>query len=195
MDRKDAVSTFLEILQRALDEADPVAVYSDGSSVNDYDVGFVLQVGSSHLILSAITSKGEPDGRRFIRLEDVHRIDSKTSYLGKLRLLHEYKDAVFVSEPLLVGDLSDMHAMLEAAKLSGSIVSLLDDEGYGPSGFVREVASDYVALQRINSKGSPDGVAVMMLEAIARLTMDTREEQVLGFLYRYHFELQRMIDN
>ncbi len=195
MGGRDAVSTFIELLLQARQEAQPVAVYSSDSESNDYDVGFVEVVSNTHLVLNAITPKGESDGRHLIPLEHIHRVDSKTAYVNKLKLLHQYHDSVFESTLAPVTEAPDMVSMLEGAKEHGHVVSLLDAEGYGPSGFVKDVASDHVELQRLNSKGMPDGVAVLMLEAVHRITVDTREERVLGFLFRYHYELQRLIDS
>ena len=195
MGRRDAVSTFIELLQQAHDAAQPVAVYSSDSEANDYDVGFVEIVTKTHLILNAMTPKGESDGRHLIPLEHIHRVDSNTAYVNKLKLLHQYHDSVFTAGPPPIGVATDMPAILEAAKESGQVVSLLDSEGFGPSGFVKDVAEDFVELQRLNSKGMPDGLAVVMLDAVHRITVDTREEQVLGFLFRYHYELQRLIDS
>ena len=123
------------------------------------------------------------------------QVTSQTAYAARLMLLNEYRDIVFNEESHLVGAPDDMAGILGLAKELGHVVSLLDAEGYGPSGFVREIAADFVELQRLNSKGMPDGIAVLRLDAIDRITVNTRDEQVLAFLYRYHFEWERKLES
>jgi hypothetical protein len=196
MNGRNAAQRFEEILRHARESESAIAVYANDSDLNDYEVGFVEDVGTRSLVLLALTPKGEPDGRQVILVEDIHRIDAETAYTKKLSLLYSYRTSVFETDfhklPKDTG--RDVPSLLEVAREQNICVNLVDQYGYGPSGFIRQVGTDHVELERLNSKGHPDGIAVIMLDAIDRVHLGRREEQVLAFLHRYNVGLKRLLD-
>jgi hypothetical protein len=196
MKGKDAAQRFAETFREAMGKDEAVAVYANESDLNDYEVGFVEAVSEEDLILLALSPKGEADGRLVIPLLDVHRVEFGSSYTKKLELLYQYRGDIFDRDfkaiPATVR--RDSRSLLEYARDNGMLVNLVDRFGYGPSGFVRSVADDYVEVERLGSGGEPDGTSILMLDAIDRVHVGRREEQMLLFLYRYHYELKRLLE-
>jgi hypothetical protein len=188
-------SHFLKTLQAAHEEGTAVAVYADTADFSAYEVGFVDYADSNEIVLLCLTPKGEPDGRRVLRTDDVSRVDSENTYLRRLELLYQYRESVFGKDfkPGPEGG-RDLRAQLEHARDTNCIVHLVDDNDYGPSGFVRELGEDYIELERVGLNGEPDGRSVLLMAGIARVHLGRRQDQILEFLYRYNYELKRLLE-
>jgi hypothetical protein len=188
---------FLATLQEALDSGRAVAVYADADDYQTYEVGFVEHADTHEVVLRCLTPKGEPDGRRAIRTDDVVRVDLDNSYVRKLELLYQYRETVFDKDfrPLPANMARDLRSQLEFAREEGIVVHLVDANDYGPSGLVREVGHDYVDIERLGPSGEPDGVATMLLASIGKVHMGRRQDQILEFLYRYNHGLRKLLES
>lgn len=191
----DGKSKFLQTLGRALENSRAVAVYADAEDFQSYEVGFVEHFDADEIVLLCLTPKGEPDGRRAIRADDVQRVDIDTTYTRKLELLYQYRDAIFDKDfrPAPKGG-ATLKAQLEHAMETHTLVHLADANDYGPSGFVKCVGEDYVEILRIGANGEPDGTATILSSGISKVHFARRQEQLLEFLYRYNFELKRLLE-
>jgi hypothetical protein len=187
---------FLSTLRDAIEGGRAVAVYAEADDYQAYEVGFVEYADSSEIVLQCLTPKGEPDGRRALRTDDVVRVDADNAYIRKLELLYQYRDTVFDKDfrKGVTGKL-DLRGQLEHAKASNTIVHLVDSNDYGPSGFIREVGDDYVEIERIGTNGEPDGTSTMLVGSISKVHVGRRQDQVLEFLYRYNYELKRLLES
>jgi hypothetical protein len=190
----DGKAKFLATLTRALEEGRAVAVYAEADNFQSYEVGFVEHVTDDELVLLCLTPKGEPDGRRVLRADDVARIDRDTTYTRKLELLFEYRESIFDNDfrSAPIGA-ADLRGQLEHARLNNTLVHLVDSSDYGPSGFVQVVGDDYVEIERIGNNGEPDGVATILLSGISKVHFARRQEQLLEFLHRYNCKLKRLL--
>lgn len=188
---------FLTTLNEAQSAGKAVAVYAESEDYQAYEVGFVEHADVSEIVLMCLTSKGEPDGRRAIRTDDVVRIDTNNAYIRKLELLYEYRETVFDKDFRRVNGRfgTDLRSQLQHAKESNTIVHLVDANDYGPSGFVREIGDDYVDVERIGPNGEPDGFSTLLVESINKVHIGRRQDQMLEFLYRYNYELKRPLGN
>lgn len=187
-------SQFQQTLHQAMENGSAVAVYADATDSQSYEVGFVEFVDSGELALQCLTPRGEPDGRRVIRMDEVMRVDYSSTYTRKLELLYQYRDSVFESSfrkgP---GAKADLRGQLVHAQTQRSIVHLVDDNDFGPSGFVLDVGEDYVLLERIGSQGEPDGTSTLLMDSIAKVHVGRRQDQILEFMYRYNYELKNLL--
>ena len=190
----DGRSKFLETLRDAQAKSRAVAVYAESDDFQSYEVGFVEHADGGEIVLLCLTPKGEADGRRSVRLDDVARVDFDTAYTRKLELLYQFRDTIFDKDfKQGPGCGTDLRSQLEHAKESHTLVHVVDSHDYGPSGFVRSVGKDYVEIERIGPNGEPDGVATILSESITKIHLSRRQEQVLEFLHRYNFELKRLL--
>jgi hypothetical protein len=186
---------FLKTLHTAIENGNAVAVYADSEDYQSYEVGFVEYADSSEIVLQCLTPKGEPDGRRVLRTDEVTRVDSENTYTRKLELLYQYRDSVFDNN-FRTGPAgkADLHAQLLHAHETRCIVHLVDENDFGPSGFLQEVGTDYVILERIGTNGEPDGKSMLLMDSISKVHIGRRQDQVLEFLYRYNYELKRLLE-
>jgi hypothetical protein len=192
----DGKSKFLKTLGKALEGSRAVSIYADADDFQSYEVGFVEHFDSQEIVLLCLTPKGEPDGRRAIRTDDVLRIDVDTTYTRKLELLYQYRDTIFDKDfRAAPKGGTTLKAQLEHAMETHTLVHLVDGNDYGPSGFVQAVGEDYVDLLRIGANGEPDGTATILSAGISKVHFARRQEQLLEFLYRYNFELKRLLES
>jgi len=188
---------FVSTLQQAQQQERAVAIYSDADDYQSYEVGFVEYADMSEVVLLCLTPKGEPDGKRALRVDDIARVDSDNSYIKKLELLYQYRTSIFDNDFKRKSERQsgDLRSQLLAAKDSNSIVHLVDSNDYGPSGFVKHVGDDYIEIERIGSNGEPDGASTLLLGTICKVHIGRRQDQVLEFLYRYNHELKRLLES
>jgi hypothetical protein len=186
---------FLHTLHSAMENGSAVAVYADTDDYQSYEVGFVEHADSSELVLMCLTPKGEPDGRRALRMDDVSRVDFENAYTRKLELLYQYRESVFDKE-FRRGPQgkTGLKAQLEHARDEHTIVHLVDDNDFGPTGFIRTLGDDYVEVDRIGANGEPDGRSTMLMASISKVHFGRRQDQILEFLYRYNYELKRLLE-
>jgi len=188
-------SRFIQTLTQALEKGNAVSVYAEAEDYQSYEVGFVEHVDNYELTLLCLTSKGEPDGRRVLHMDDVMRVDVDNAYIRKLELLYQYRDTIFERE-FRSGPKgsADLKAQLLHASETNSVVHLVDGNDYGPSGFVREIGEDYIEIERLGPQGEPDGHATLLLSNIAKVHIGRRSEQMLEFFHRYNFGLRKLLD-
>jgi hypothetical protein len=190
----DGKQRFLNTLNSAVGKTTAVAVYADADDFQSYEVGFVEFADSEEVVLLCLTPKGEPDGRRAIRMEEVLRVDVDTVYTKKLELLYEYRETMFDKEfRVTPKEPGGLRTQLESAMESHTLVHLVDTNDFGPTGFVQAVGSDFVEIQRIGPNGEPDGIASVLYFGVSKVHFGRRQEQILEFLYRYNFELKRLL--
>lgn len=191
-----AKTCILQLLSDAQQSGRAVAVYSDAEETSGYEVGFVGHVDDDNLTLNALTNRGEPDGMRYYSLEEIVRVDAETAYIARLELLYEYRDSIFDREFASGSRVSqDLRAQLLHAKETGIIVHLVDGSDVGPTGLVRTIGDDHVEIDRLSANGECDGRTVMLFQDIAKAHFGRKTEQVLGFLYRYHVGLKRLLES
>ena len=186
----------LKALHDAIERESAVAIYADCNDYQSYEVGYVEHADASEVVLLCLTPKGEPDGRRALRTDDISRVDTENMYIKKLELLYQYRDSIFDKDFRKKSTLpkADLRSQLEHARHANTIVHLVDDNDYGPSGFIRDIGDDFVEIERIGANGEPDGSATLLMSNISKVHIGRRQDQVLEFLYRYNYELKRLLE-
>lgn len=187
----------LETLATAMAQGRAVALYCNPDDFQSYEVGFVDFADDSEVVIKCLTPRGEPDGRRALRTDDVIRVDFDNAYVRKLELLYQYRDSVFDSDfpELPASAQGDLRSQIEFARANEIVVHLVDSEDFGPSGFVREVGDDFVDIERLGPSGEPDGIATLLLSSVSKVHLGRRQDQVLGFMHRYNVGLRRLLES
>ena len=190
---RDSESRFLEILRQAKGGHRPIAVYVDTDSEGQYEVALVEDVDDENVSLLCLTREGLPNGRRYLELSSIDRVDTDNAYLRKIELLHQYSDAVLDKtfrpgppDPSLASHLR--HAME-----TNTLIEIADKDDYVLNRFVRFVGEDFVQIERVTKQGMPDGESVLRLESIETVHIGQRSDQILEFLYRYNVDLKRLL--
>lgn len=195
MASSNGLGRFLQTLHEAQTNSAAVAVYADSEDYQAYEVGFVEYADAHEVVLLCLTPKGEPDGRRILRMEDVMRVDVENAYIKKLELLYQFRETVFAKDfpDRPKSGRGGMQSVLAKAQEDRQIVHIVDGNDYGPSGFVKEVGDDFVVIDRIGGHGEPDGCATLLLDHVSKIHVGRRTEQILAFLHQYNHGLKKLL--
>lgn len=193
MPSADLKEKILAELKAAHEHGRALAIHSNRNEPGQYEVAFVDEVREYQVTLRCLTPRGEVDGVSVVRLDDIFRVDSETTYCRRVELLYQYRDSVFSDEATIsAGEVTDI---LRHAAETNAIVHVLDYSDYGPLGFVEEVGEDYVIVRRVSTGGEPDGRATVGLDAIASVHVNRRSDQVVAFLHRYNVDLRKLLES
>jgi pimeloyl-CoA synthetase len=188
---------FHEVLRRKQEDGKLVCIFHGEDGSDKFDVGFVESLTASTVTLLAVSPRGDFDGRIVMNLEDLNRIETDDRYSKKIELLNHYRESVFKPDDKV--DISARQSApidhLKKAQAENSVVCVEDQSGNTVTGFVAEIGDDYVEIEMLSQNGDPDGRAVVHIGNMARMQVGSREQQVRSFLYRYHYELKRMLSD
>lgn len=190
---RDSESRFLDELRQAKTSGRAVAIYASTDSEGQYEVALIEHVDEENVALMCLTREGLPNGRRYLELSAIDRIDMDNAYLRKLELLHQYSDTVL--EKTFRPGPSDgaLVTQLRHAMDTNTLIEISDKDDYVLNGFVRYVGDDYVQVERVTKQGMPDGESIIRFEAIETVHIGQRSDQILEFLYRYNVDLKRLL--
>lgn len=183
----------MQVLRDAQELNKAVSVYhaAEGDS-GRFEVGFVESISSSTVTLGCANSRGEADGTLVLRIEDLDVVEIDDAYTRKIELLSQFQGSIF--KPSDSQNADSFEGQLQRASDDHLILTAEDDRGHRFTGFVHEHGDDYFVLNLVNAYGAPDGQAVLQKGCIVKIEVDRRDEQVRGFLYRYHYELKKLIE-
>jgi len=189
-------SKFYEVLKQQQEKEKLVCVYHGDDGHDKFDVGFVESLTPTMLTLLAVSPRGEYDGRVVMHLDDLNRIEMDDRYSRKIELLHQYRGSVFKTEDHVNPNArtDDAHAQLQRAMEEQQVACVEDIKGNSVTGFIAEVGDDYVMIEALTQLGEPDGQSVINLEEVGRVQIAARDQQIRGFLYRYNFELRKLLE-
>jgi hypothetical protein len=187
---------FYEVLKHQQEKEKLVCVYHGDDGHDKFDVGFIESLTSTTLTLLSVSPRGEFDGRVVMHLDDLNRIEMDDRYSRKIQLLHQYRGSIFKSEdhvnPQARAD--DLHAQLVRAVEAHEVACVEDIKGNSVTGFIAEAGEDFVVVESLTQMGEPDGQSVINLDEVTRVQVGARDQQIRGFLYRYNYELRKLLE-
>jgi len=187
---------FYEVLKQQQEKEKLVCVYHGDDGHDKFDVGFIESLTQTTLTLLSVSPRGEYDGRVVMHLDDLNRIEMDDRYSRKIELLHQYRGSVFKTDdhvnPKARAD--DLHAQLVRAVEEHEVACVEDVKANAVTGFVAEVGDDFVVIEALTQLGEPDGQAVINLDEVVRVQLGARDQQIRGFLYRYNYELRKLLE-
>jgi hypothetical protein len=187
---------FFDVLKEQQESEKLVCIYHGDDGHDKFDVGFVESLTPTTLTLLSVSPRGEFDGRVVMHLDDLNRIEMDDRYSRKIELLHQYRGSVFKTEdhvnPSARAD--DLHSQLSRAVEEQQVACVEDIKGNAVTGFIAEVGDDFVMIEALTQLGEPDGKSVINLEEVARVQIGARDQQIRGFLYRYNYELRKLLE-
>jgi hypothetical protein len=187
---------FFEVLKKQQDNEKLVCVYHGDDGHDKFDVGFVESLSATSLTLLSVSPRGEFDGRVVMQLDDLNRVETDDRYSRKIELLHQYRGSVFKTEDKVntQARTDDLYEQLARASEESQVACVDDIKGNSVTGFIREVGDDYVEIEALTQLGEPDGKSIINLEDVSRVQIGARDQQVRCFLYRYNYELRKLLE-
>lgn len=188
---------FYEILRAQQESEKLVCVYHSDDGHDKFDVGYVESLTATTLTLLSVSPRGEYDGRVVMLIDALDRIETDDRYARKIELLHQYRGSVFKNDDNVKRDAHshNLQDQLSHASQEHDVTSVEDNKGNTITGFVQEVGDDYVVIDVLTQLGEPDGRAIVSLRDVSRVQIGARDQQARSFLYRYNFELRKLLES
>jgi hypothetical protein len=179
------VSKALEILDGAREAGEVVCLYSNAYS-SRFSAGFVEGATHNHVVLRALSPNGRADGWLLRPLDHIARIDWRGQYEQRLLFLAQMREARW-SDFLLPVELSaDLAFETMGAAQRFELPVQIDSGSDEPAeGFVSELSTDSVTLDKIARDGNFDGHTIFSLDDIEKIIVDDADLQDLALLSRH----------
>lgn len=166
------------VIQSCLDRGELIGVYYEPDS---FEVGFVREFDGDSFRIERIDRYGQNWGSFVGTLDKVIRVQYGTQYMQSVQLLMERirrgtNGSHGAPESL------EMEKLLEFCKTKNLVVALYGEDGNVVYGYVRAYSSEHVEVEEISYLGYEDGIRVMPMEDIARLTYGGPDEESRMFL-------------
>lgn len=179
------VSKALEILDAAREAREVVCLYASPYS-SHFAAGFVEGATHNHVVLRLLSSNGRADGWLLRSLDDIARIDWRGQHEKRLLFLAQMREARWNDFLLPVEPSTDLvFETLLAARKFDLPVQIDTGSDEPAEGFVSELSTDWVTLDKIAHDGGFDGHVVLSLRDIEKIEVDEEDLQDLALLSRH----------
>lgn len=162
-----------------------VAVYTDASDWNSFNLGYVKFVQDDFFCLKAITPFGEDDGYMFHKVEDVQKIDVQTPYAQSIEVLMQNRGAVFEEVDIrATEELDALEAILSVAQDNNLVVRLWsENDGETPVvGYVSDYTEETITIAALTDEGAPAGLETVGYDDVGAVEVNSRRNQTRDFL-------------
>ena len=173
-----------EILSNFAEKHETVSIYSNFENTLLHLTGYVLKVTEDYVLIAHITEHGFYDGYILKRLEDIYRVDQGGLYECKITTLYHLRNQKHDLFTLLESTtpLKLNIQFLQCAKENNKIISV----EYGDtviSGFV-DYNENKLFVSIVDEYGNKNGNAIIYLDTIQTIALDTDTEQDSLLLYQ-----------
>jgi hypothetical protein len=180
--------SFFQILQKAKDSENLVALYSNVENPRAFLAGWVESVSNEHVVLRHLSPEGRYDGYVLKYIESIFRVDTEGRYIERLSFLFNARKQEFPARWLPQTDaeanlIPEVLAAAQAAELMVTVEIAAEDIEHGA---VRDIGFDTVTLEVFDHYGAIDREATIHLEAISEVRVDSERLQSLKLLSRWH---------
>jgi hypothetical protein len=180
--------SFFQILQKAKDGENPVALYTNVENPRAFLAGWVEAVTNEHVVLRHLSPEGRYDGYVLKYIDSIFRVDTEGRYIERLSFLFNARKQDFPTRLITQTDAeaSLIPEILNAAQREEMMVTVEIAAEDVEHGSVREVGFDTVMLEVFDHYGAIDREATIHLEAISEVRVDSERLQSLKLLSRWH---------
>ena len=156
--------------------------YCNNGNVQTILVGYVEKFNDSEILIAHISPRGFYDGFILKHIEEIQRIDYDSDYEKKIARLYNLRGrshtAIQTFDPK---DDEIIYSLLDFAKQNDYVVSLEFTQD-SISGFVNGYSDDVVYIDAINDYGAENGIAIIDINEVLTVSVDTDHEQDLRLL-------------
>ncbi len=171
-----------DILTYCLENKRIISIYSDKDNTDLHLTGYVVSINDKEILISHITSYGEYDGFILQHLDNIYRVDYDGEYEKKIEKLYKLKKQYSKVPDLDIYGKSLFCNLIDFAKHNNKIITLEFQDNI-LSGFVCDNNIGIISIDIVNEFGKKEGKAVISINEILTVAVDTVDEQTLLILY------------
>ncbi len=164
-----------------------ISVYTDISNSNNFAVGYLVALSSSHILLAHISPGGKYDGYIIKKLEDIYLVEVETQYLKCIEKLYflqnqSHFDINYLQE-MVTEDI--VETLLDFAMQRKLVVTIqLVNSGYDDlRGLIQSMDEEKIAFRELNEFGEEAGIAYFNIQDVTFIACDTEDEHKIRLLY------------
>jgi hypothetical protein len=180
--------SFFQLLSRARESENPVAIYTNADSPRSFLAGWVEAVSQEHVVLRHLSPEGRYDGYVLKYIDSIFRVDTEGRYIERLSFLFNARNQNFPPRLLETNDENAnlIVEMLLAAQREDFMVTVEIAADDVENGAVKGVELETATVEVYDYYGVIDREATIHLEAISEVRVDSERLQSLKLLSRWH---------
>lgn len=174
---------FLNELKLAKELGRLISVFDDIENTNEFSVGFISNFNNDYYILRSITPHGRYDGFLLRKTKNILKLSTDGPYEEKIKILSErnnthHKNCDFGNNDLV-------EAILTYALQNQLVVAieLLNSGCDDCTGFISSLDDEQCTIWKLNQYGKQNGTAIIEMNDITKINVDSEDEQDLKILY------------
>jgi hypothetical protein len=172
---------FSSELQKLMESAKLVEVYTNENDTSKFDVGFIVACDDEYFIMLTVTKFGRLDGFVLQEVDSIVRISEDTVYLRKIATLMRYYNE---KREKITVDQYPVYDLLEYCRANNRIASidLLGSEYSDAKGYIEELDYDKCVVRQVSEEGKNDGATSIILKDISFISCCSNIEIMLEIL-------------
>ena len=173
---------FTKKLKELKENKQIAAFYTNIDDTSKFSVGYVLDYNEDYFLLAEISPKGLNDGFVVNEINNIIRINVDSRYENKIKVLAEYQKTIHENIEFQTDDI--VFEVLKFAKIKNYIVSieLINSGFYDIQGYVATIEKDNCLINQVTEYGDVDGMAVIKLSDITKISCNSNDEVTLKIL-------------
>ena len=170
----------IDVIKKYFNENAVVSIYNNFDDTSVFEVGYINTYNDSEILLSSINERGEYAGYILFHIDDIFRIEANGEYEEKIKNLYSLKNQKHEKFELVNAEI--VYSVLDFAKENNLLVSF-EFENDCRVGFVDKHKDNLCTINTISDFGKPDGIAVIDIDAVESIFVDSVFDQDLKLLF------------
>lgn len=174
----------IDMIKHCYEKKKIASFYYDAADTNAHLTGYIDQFNETELLIAHISEHGYYDGFILKKVEDLYRIDCGGEYEQKIENLYYSKKQTHrvIQKNYRDGKKSILYNIFDYAKNNELVVSL-EFEDNCLSGLIDRYDNGLIYLSILNDYGILNGRAVINIDEVLTVSVDTDDEQDLLILH------------
>jgi hypothetical protein len=174
-----------QVLYQSFDREELVGVHYEPDA---FEVGFIRSIDGENFKLERIDRYGSNWGFLVGTIDKIMRVQTNTQYMQAVQLLLE-KQKAGPTPSRGAPDSLEMEKLLAFVVSKNIVAGLHNEDGVVIYGYVRSYSDDHVEIEEISFLGNEDGIRIIPVEDVIRLTYGGPDEESRMFLNRVRLGL------
>ncbi|WP_238882330.1 hypothetical protein [Clostridium sp. YIM B02551] len=156
--------------------------YTDENNTSKFLFGYIVDYNDDFFIVAMISPDGQYDGFVLREISSIVRINVDGKYENKILELAKHNK--IIHEKFTLQDDNFISEFLRFAEQQEYIVSieLLNSGFYDVQGYIEAIEDDNCNIKQVNEYGEEDGVSLIKLIDITKISCNSLDEKVLKVL-------------
>jgi len=159
-----------------------VEIRTDTEDTSMFTVGYIVGENEESITVQSFDPDGFDDGIEIIPIHEIYEIDTETNYVKRLQKYIDNQDKLLSKNDNSVFAGLSITETLKKAKETKKLITINFVYEFSVSGFIQNIDNEYIEISALTDEGKDDGVSLLKIEDIKRISIDSRFEKKLQIL-------------